>query len=75
MQQYDDKLQQPPSYSYKIMRHELNQHGYGVSLMQYNTTGELTNGFVLISCKTWDAQVKYIQELNEMTGWPIERGP
>lgn len=58
--------------TFKLVRHSQNQFGYPVSLTVYDKAGELVNGFTLINRETKEDQIRYISELNAMTGWTIE---
>jgi hypothetical protein len=57
---------------YRLMTHE-NQHGFGVSLIQYADDGEeMLNGFVLNTFPSEPERSRYVDELAEITGYEVE---
>ena len=56
---------------YRIILHPANQHGWGVSLMKL-VDGEIETGFTLISLDSREKQLRYAEELHQMTNWAWE---
>jgi hypothetical protein len=55
-----------------LIKHQKNQHGHGISLVQRGDDGEVVEGFVLHSCSSEQEQTEYLDALVRMTGFKVE---